>query len=69
MPRRCDGTTAESERAAGQRRRMIRGLLTRVILAAAMLCVPLIGRLAAQDQPEVLTVDQAVKIALANHRT
>jgi len=48
---------------------MIRGLLTRVILAAAMLCVPLIGRLAAQDQPEVLTVDQAVKIALANHRT
>ena len=47
----------------------MRGLLTRGILAAAVLCTPLIGGLAAQEQPDVLTVDQAVKIALANNRT
>jgi len=47
----------------------MRGLLTRGILATAVLCIPLIGRLAAQQQPDVLTADQAVKIALANHRT
>lgn len=48
---------------------MMQGLLTRRFLATAVLCAPLIGGLAAQDQPEVLTVDQAVKIALANNRT
>ena len=48
---------------------MMRGMLTRGILATAVLCIPLIGRLAAQQQPDMLTADQAVKIALANHRT
>jgi len=49
---------------------MMRGSLTRVILAVALLCGPLIeGPVAAQEQPDVLTVDQAVKIALANNRT
>ena len=39
-------------------------LLTRLVLAVVLLG----GLLAAQDQPEVLTVDQAVKISLANNR-
>ena len=42
----------------------MQGLLTRLLLAAVLLA----GPLAAQEQPEVLTVDQAVKIALANNR-
>ena len=40
----------------------------RVFLAAAVLHGLMFFPLAAQDQPEVLTVDQAVKIALANNR-
>lgn len=45
------------------------GLLTRRLLAAVALCALLTGGLQAQDQPEVLTVDQAVTNALANNRT
>ena len=47
----------------------MQGLLTRVLLAAVILGSPLTAMMAAQDQPEVLTVDQAVKTALANNRT
>jgi|HubBroStandDraft_4_1064222.scaffolds.fasta_scaffold00654_5 outer membrane protein TolC len=48
---------------------MMPGLLTRLLLAVLLVGGPYAPRLAAQDQPEVLTVDQAVKIALANNRT
>ena len=44
------------------------GLVKRVFLAAAVLCGVANFPLAAQDQPEVLTVEQAVKNALANNR-
>lgn len=47
----------------------MRGSLTRVLLATVILCIPPAVKLLAQDQAEVLTVDQAVKIALANNRT
>ena len=46
----------------------MRGLLETVLLAMALSC-GLLAAGAAQEQPEVLTVDQAVKIALANNRT
>lgn len=42
-------------------------MLTRISLA--VLCAALTGGLVAQDQPELLTVDQAEKIALADNRT
>ena len=47
----------------------MRRLLTKRFLAVAVLCASLMGGLAAQEQPEVLTLDQAVGIALANNRT
>jgi hypothetical protein len=47
---------------------MMRGLAMRVFLAAAVLYGVTSFPLAAQDQPDVLTVDQAVKNALANNR-
>jgi outer membrane protein TolC len=47
----------------------MRGLLTGIALAAGMLSGMLTAGVAGQDQPEVLTVDQAVKNALANNRT
>jgi outer membrane protein TolC len=47
---------------------MMRGLVKRVFLAAVVAYGLLSVPLAAQDQPEVLTVDQAVKAALANNR-
>jgi len=43
----------------------MQGLLTKLVLAAVLIGSPL----AAQEQPEVLTVDQAVQIALADNRT
>ena len=46
----------------------MRGLVKRVFLAAAMAYGLVCLSLAAQDQAEVLTVDQAVKNALANNR-
>jgi outer membrane protein len=47
----------------------MQGLLTRILIAAVIVGWLLASVLAAQDQPDVLTVDQAVKIALANNRT
>src|SRR6516225_11261437 len=47
---------------------MMRGLVMRVFLAAAVLHGLMFFPLAAQNQREVLTVDQAVQIALANNR-
>jgi outer membrane protein TolC len=47
---------------------MMRGALTRILLAAAVLCAVLTAKVAAQEQADVLTVDQAVKVALANNR-
>ena len=46
----------------------MRGLANRVFLAAAVLYGLMNFPLEAQDQPEVLTVEQAVKNALANNR-
>ena len=46
----------------------MRRLLTSLLFAAVMAGVTLAAVLAAQEQPEVLTVDQAVQIALANNR-
>jgi outer membrane protein len=48
---------------------MIQGLLARLLLTAVLVGSPLAVELSAQEQAEVLTVDQAVKIALANNRT
>ena len=53
----------------GQTPKMMRGLLTRFLLGAVLVGLPRAAWLAAQEQPQVLTVDQAVKIALANNRT
>ena len=47
---------------------MMRELPKTALLAVALSC-GLLAAIAAQEQPEVLTVDQAVKIALANNRT
>jgi hypothetical protein len=47
---------------------MMRGFVMGVFLAAAVLHGLMIFPLAAQDQPEVLSVNQAVKIGLANNR-
>jgi len=46
----------------------MRRLLKSLLFAAVLAGVPLAAVLAAQEQPEVLTVDQAVQIALANNR-
>ncbi len=46
----------------------MRGLLTNLFLASALIGSSLVAQ-TSQDQPEVLTVDQAVKTALANNRT
>jgi outer membrane protein TolC len=48
---------------------MMRGLVKKRFLAAAVLYGLTCSLLAAQDQPDVLTVEQAVKNALANNRT
>ena len=48
---------------------MMRGLAKRVFLTVAVLCGAVSFPIAAQDQPDVLTVEQAVKNALANNRT
>jgi len=48
---------------------MMRGLAKRVFLTVAVLCGAVSFPIAAQEQPDVLTVEQAVKNALANNRT
>jgi outer membrane protein len=47
---------------------MMRGLVKRVLLSAAVSYVLISVLLTAQDQPDVLAVEQAVTIALANNR-
>ncbi len=44
------------------------GLLMRFLTAEAVVCFLLTSGIPAQEQPDVLTVDQAVKIAVANNR-
>lgn len=46
----------------------MQGALTRRLQVAAFTVMMLTGPLSAQDQPDVLTVDQAVKLAVANNR-
>ena len=46
----------------------MQGLLTRLLLAAGLMGSLLMPMLAEEEQIDVLTVDQAVSIALANNR-
>ena len=48
-----------------KKRTVLQWAVARLLLTAVLISNPLAIALTAQEQPEVLTVDQAVKIALA----
>ena len=61
--------SARNELRRSKKQGIMQGLLTKLLLAAGLMGSLLAPLLAAEDQLDILTVDQAVNIALANNRS